>query len=106
MVGARGLIQTSNMRNALEFLEVPHGKWQSVIDSTVQASIAALAFMNNMRFAARTTGLPSPTSLSPKVDSRSLELLGNRKRKSQDGYGDLGAVMTRWKRMTAAFRRQ
>ena len=24
VVGARGLIQTSNMRNALEFLEVPH----------------------------------------------------------------------------------
>jgi len=105
VVGARGLIQTSNMRTALEFLEVPHGKRQSVIDSTVQASIAALAFMNNMRFAARTTG-PSPTSLSPKVDSSSLDLLGNRKRKSQDGYGNLGAVMTRWKRMTAAFRRQ
>ena len=77
VVGARGLIQTSNMSNALDFLEVSHGKWQSVIDSTVQASIAALAFMNNMWFAACTTG-PSPTSLSSKVDCRSLDLLGNK----------------------------
>ena len=40
VVGARGLIQTRNMRNALEFLEVPHGKWQSIIDSTDKASVA------------------------------------------------------------------
>ena len=100
MVGARGLIQTRDMRDALEFLQVPHGKWQSVINSMVQASSAALALMNNMRFAAQTTG-PIPSSLSSKVDSHALDLVGKRKRKSQDVHGDLGAVMTRWKKMTA-----
>jgi hypothetical protein len=105
VVGARGLIQTCNMRNALEFLEVPHGKRQSVIDSTVQASIGALAFMNSMRFAARTTGI-SPTSLNSKADPPVLDLLSGRKRRAQNGQGDVGAIMMRWKKMAAAFRRQ
>ena len=88
VVGARGLIQTSHMCTALEVLEVPYGKRQPVIDSTVQASIVALAFMNNTRFAGRTTG-PIPTSLSSKVDFRELDILGKRKRRSQDGHGNL-----------------
>ena len=106
VVGACGLIQTRNMCNALEFLEVPHGKWQSIIDSTVEASIAALALMHSTRIAARTAGL-SPISVSPSSKTGSLlfDVLGKRKRKAQDGQGDLGAIMLRWKKMAAASRR-
>ena len=60
VVGARGLIQTRNVRNASKFLEVPHGKWQSVIDSPVEASIAALAFMHS-RPKSSITGLNNRT---------------------------------------------
>jgi len=104
VVGARGLIQKRHMCNALEFLEVPHRKQQSIIEGTVQASIAALAFMHRTRFSARTAG-PSPLSSSSKADPPVLDLQGKGKRKAQNGPGDLGAIMMRWKRMAAASRR-
>jgi hypothetical protein len=102
------------MCNALEFLEVPHRKQQSIIEGTVQASIAALAFMHRTRFSARTAG-PSPLSSSSKTDPPVFDLQGKGppvfdlqgkgKRKAQNGPGDLGAIMMRWKRMAAASRR-
>ena len=101
VVGARGLIQTRNMRNALEFLDVPHGKWQSIIDCTVGASIAALAFMHSTRFAARIAGL-SPVSPGSITVPPVFEASGKRKRKAQAGQGDLGAIMMCWKKMAAA----
>jgi len=104
VVGARGLIKKRHMCNALEFLEVPHRKQQSIIEGTVQASIAALAFMHRTRFSARTAG-PSPLSSSSKADPPVLDLQGKGKRKTQNGPGDLGAIMMRWKRMAAASRR-
>ena len=79
VIGARGLIQNSNMHNALEFLDVHRGKRQCIIDSMLQVSIAALAFMNSTRLSARTTGL-SPISFSPKTDPSVFDLLGKRKR--------------------------
>ena len=102
---APGLIQTRNMRNALQFLDVPHGKWQSIIDSTLEASIAALAFMHSTRFAARTAGL-SPASPGSITGPPVFEVLGKRKRKAQAGQGDLAAIMMRWKKMAAASRRR
>ena len=103
VVGARGLIKKRNMCNALEFLEVPHKKQQSIIEGTVQASIAALAFMHRMRFSTRTTG-PSQIPSSSKVDPAVFDLAGKGKRKAQTGQGDLGAIMMRWKRMAVASR--
>ena len=106
VVGARGLIQKHNMCNALEFLEVPREKWQSIIDSTlstVQASIAALAFMNRTRFSARAAGL-SQTSAGSNTGPPVFDLRGKSKRKARDGQGDLGALLERWKRMTAVSR--
>jgi len=103
VVGARGLIKKRNMCNALEFLEVPHKKQQSIIEGTVQASIAALAFMHRMRFSTRTTG-PSQIPSSSKVGPAVFDLAGKGKRKAQTGQGDLGAIMMRWKRMTVASR--
>jgi len=35
---------------ALKFLEVPRRKWQSIINDTVCAAVAALAFMHRTRF--------------------------------------------------------
>ena len=104
VVGARGLIKKSNMCNALEFLEVPHRKQQSIIECTVQASIDALAFMHTTRFSARFAG-PSQLSSSSKADPPVFDLPGRGKRKAQKGPGDLGAIMMRWKRMAAASRR-
>ena len=104
VVGARGLIQKHNMCNALEFLEVPREKWQSIIDSTVQASIAALAFMNRTRFSARAAGL-SQTSAGSNTGPPVFDLRGKSKRKARDGQGDLGALLERWKRMTAVSRK-
>jgi hypothetical protein len=104
VIGARGLIKKRNLCNALEFLEVPHRKQQSIIEGTVQTSIAALAFMHRTRFAARNTG-PNQTSSSSKIDPTVFDLSGKGKRKAQNGPGDLGAIMMCWKRMTAASRR-
>jgi len=103
VVGARGLIKKRNMCNALEFLEVPHKKQQSIIEGTVQASIAALAFMHRMRFTTRTTG-PGQIPSSSKADPAVFDLAGKGKRKAQTGEGDLGAIMMRWKRMAVASR--
>ncbi len=104
VIGARGLMKKRNLCNALEFLEVPHRKQQSIIEGTVQTSIAALAFMHRTRFAARNTG-PNQTSSSSKIDPTVFDLSGKGKRKAQNGPGDLGAIMMCWKRMTAASRR-
>ncbi len=103
VVGARGLIKKRNMCNTLEFLEVRHRKQQSIIEGTVQASIAALTFMHRTRFSARTTG-PSQTLSSSKADPPVFDLPGKGMRKAQNGPGDLGAIMMHWKRMAAASR--
>jgi hypothetical protein len=83
VVGARGLIKKRHMCNALEFLEVSHKKQQSIIEGTVQASIAALAFMQRTRFSARTAG-PSQLSPSSKAEPPVFDLpsKGNEKHKT------------------------
>ena len=103
MVGARGRIKKRNMCNALEFLEVSHKKQQSIIEGTVQASIAALAFMHRMLFTTLTTG-PGQIPSSSKADPAVFDLACKGKRKAQTGQGDIGAIMMRWKRMAVASR--
>ncbi len=91
VVGARGLVQKCHKREALEYLEVPQGKQQSIIDDTVEASIAALAFMSRTWFSA----LSRPTLQSPNTDPPVFDPRGKHKHKAKDGPGNLEAVMTR-----------
>ena len=50
IVGARGLIYEQSVQAALEFLEIPRKQWSSIVRSTVQESVEALAFMCKLRF--------------------------------------------------------
>ena len=50
VVGIRGLIQESELHNALKFLEIPKTAWPTAIERTVVASVESLAFMNRVRY--------------------------------------------------------
>ena len=50
VVGTRWLVLQCAQASALEFLELPRGSWQLVIESTVQAAVTALIFMHRASF--------------------------------------------------------
>jgi len=64
VVGTRWLVQHCALASALEFLAVPRGNWQHVIESTVQRAVTALVFMYRARFSH--TG--SNQTLKPKLE--------------------------------------
>ena len=98
VVGARGLIQAQHMGNALEFLEIPQKARQSIIDDTVCAALAALAFMHRTRFSTHSSSSASgsgsadnPADIIPRCGA---------KRKASARTEGYAATMARWKRMT------
>ena len=98
VVGARGLIQNQHMGIALEFLEIPRRAWQSIIDDTVCAALAALAFMHRTRFSTYSSS-PAPGSVSADNPADSIPRCGA-KRKARTQTEDYAAMMARWKRIT------
>ena len=95
VVGTRGLVQQCALASALEFLEVPRGNWQRVIESTVQAAVTALVFMHRARFSHTGSNL----TLKPTLEEV-LPLRGT-KRKALNQGGNFAADMVCFKRMAA-----
>jgi ribonuclease HI len=101
VVGTRGLVQYRALASALEFLEAPRCTWKQVIESTVQAAVAALVFMHRVRFS---QSLLNHTSV-PKLDE--VLLRRGTKRKASSTGGEFAADMMRCKRMAVdTWRRQ
>ena len=50
MVGARGLVKETLLKEALEFMAIPTTAWKSVLGTSVRTSVAAFAFLNQVRF--------------------------------------------------------
>ena len=101
VVGARGLIQTQHMGRALDFLNIPKGLWQSIIDDTVRASVAALAFMHRTRFSLP-PGQSSTCVLGSTENSADNIPQCGSKRRASTWTGDHAATMAKWKRMIRA----
>jgi hypothetical protein len=100
VIGARGLIQIQHMESALKFLEIPRRKWQSIIDETVYAAVAALAFMHRTRFSVHSASSgPGPGTVDNSADY--IPRCGAKRRASALSK-DYTAIMTRWKRMANA----
>lgn len=96
IVGARGLVRKRDLCNALEFLEVPLERWQTIIEDTIRASITALAFMHRTRFSVGAPGLAPDITFADALPRRGTKRMG------PDKAGDFAAVIERWKRMAAS----
>jgi len=103
VVGARGMVQTDQLHRALQFLDISRNKWSCIIDATVRESVSALVFMHRARFSSLNPTGSSPHP-GPTVNVETGAWRGA-KRRREDGKGDFGALMARWKKMAEALRR-
>jgi hypothetical protein len=103
VVGARGMVQTDQLHRALQFLDISRNKSSCIIDTTVRESVSALVFMHRARFSSLNPTGSSPHP-GPTVNVETGAWRGA-KRRREDGKGDFGALMARWKKMAEALRR-
>ncbi len=77
MIGIQGLADTTILRTALAFLDVPKPKWKDIIEDSVLASVrGALAYMHKIRYSGA-----SRQSAMDKVDVQVANALSYRKRR-------------------------
>ena len=100
VVGARGMIKHALLTPSLEFLDIPKQRWSTIIEHTVCASVAALAYMNRVRFSLTCQNSMFDTD-DPRVKVASQETrlsVGNKRKDRKDGEDPL-ATQKRWKRI-------
>ena len=50
VVGVRGLVKETLLKEALEFLAIPTTAWKSILETSVRTSVGGFAFLNQVRF--------------------------------------------------------
>jgi len=109
VVGVRGLIIESHVKEVLGFLEIPSTAWKHIIEASVRTSVEGFAFLHQVRLStpqARQTwrGL-GRQGTGRQGENVASQAIGKQWREKWGGE-NLQELMLRWKNMTSARRRR
>jgi hypothetical protein len=109
VVGVRGLIIESHVKEVLGFLEIPSTAWKHIIEASVRTSVEGFAFLHQVRLStpqARQTwrGL-GRQGTGRQGENVASQAIGKQWREKWGGE-NLQKLMLRWKNMTSARRRR
>ena len=107
IVGVRGLASTPHLEAALDFLDIPPSNWPTIINSNIQSSIEALAFMHRIRFSTRNQcSVFDKDDPRPNASTSERALSVGKKRKTPICADDFQFLQKRWKLLTTPLPRR
>ena len=109
VVGVRGLVKETLLKEALEFLAIPTTAWKSILETSVRTSVEGFAFLNQVRFstpqAQKTWGTLDRHGTDGSGRNANSRANGKRRR-AESGKEDLGELVWRWRNMAGTRRRR